>query len=270
VWNTPDNGYAEKWKHTVEPFVNLQRVTAFDDSYARVLKLEGTDYTVGGTTRIDYGLNNRLLVKRKGGGVAGSSREIVTISLSQTYYTNPEASKYDYNYATSFSGRAPSNFSAISFRLTASPAEGVNGSMRAEYDPNKGGLLSLSANGQAAVKEWLNVNGGYSRRRVPNTLNPFANDNFVNGTATLKTFGNRFGGTYTFNYDIGRSTLLNSRIVGYYNAQCCGFALEYQTYNYPGNLGISIPKDNRFAFSFTLAGLGSFSPFFGTLGGTPR
>jgi LPS-assembly protein len=271
VWNTPDNGYAEKWKHSVEPFVNLQRVTAFDNA-DRILKLEGTDYTVGGTTRIDYGLNNRLLVKRKGGegAAAGSSREILSVALSQTYYTNAEASRYDYNYATSFSGRAPSNFSAISFRLTASPTEGINGSMRAEYDPNKGGLLSLSANGQAAVREWLSVNGGYSRRRVPSILNPYANDNFVNGTATLKSSANRVGSTYTFNYDIGRSTLLNSRIVGYYNAQCCGFALEYQTYNYPGSLGISIPKDTRFSFSFTLAGLGSFSPFFGALGGTPR
>jgi LPS-assembly protein len=264
VWNTPGSGYAEKWKHSVEPYVTFQRVTAID-SFDEIVKLEGTDYTIGRATRIDYGVNNRLLVKRAGGG-GGSSREILSVGVNQTYYTNAQSSLYDYNYSTSFSGRAPSNFSAIRMALTASPADRVNGSMRAEYDRRKGGLLSLSGSGQVAVSDWLHVDAGYSRRKLTDE----ATDNFVNATATLRTFSNRVGGGYTFNYDIGRSTLLNSRIVGYYNAQCCGFAVEYQTYNFPQIVGVPIAKDNRFNFSFTLAGLGTFSNFFGALGGTSR
>ena len=76
------------------------------------------------------------------------------------------------------------------------------------------------------------------------------------------------GGTYSFNYDLGRSTMLTSRIMWYYNAQCCGFAVEYQTYSF-GQTGVlsGLGSDRRFNFTFTLAGLGTFSNFFGALGG---
>ena len=98
-------------------------------------------------------------------------------------------------------------------------------------------------------------------------------DRFVNGTATLKSDDNHVGTSYSFNYDLGRGTMLTSRIMGYYNAQCCGFAIEYQTYSF-GQTGVlsGLGNDRRFNFTFTLAGLGTFSNFFGALGGggTPQ
>ena len=56
----------------------------------------------------------------------------------------------------------------------------------------------------------------------------------------------------------------------FYNAQCCGLAFEYQTYNYGASSSSPIPSDHRFFLSFTLAGLGNFSPFNGALSGVPR
>jgi hypothetical protein len=56
----------------------------------------------------------------------------------------------------------------------------------------------------------------------------------------------------------------------FYNAQCCGLAIEYQTYNRGVGSSLPIPSDHRFFFSFTLAGLGNFSPFNGALSGVPR
>jgi hypothetical protein len=56
----------------------------------------------------------------------------------------------------------------------------------------------------------------------------------------------------------------------FYNAQCCGIAMEYQTYNYGANSSSPIPADHRFFMSFTLAGLGNFSPFNGALSGVPH
>ncbi|HEV2984216.1 MAG TPA: hypothetical protein VGX46_07500, partial [Vicinamibacterales bacterium] len=76
------------------------------------------------------------------------------------------------------------------------------------------------------------------------------------------------GGIYSFNYDILHSSLLQQRVSGFYNAQCCGLAFEYQTVNF--GIGAPIPSDHRFFLSFTLAGLGNFSPFSGALGGVPR
>ena len=61
----------------------------------------------------------------------------------------------------------------------------------------------------------------------------------------------------------------------FYNAQCCGVAFEFQTFNFSGyyyypGYRPPVTVDRRFAISFTLAGLGTFSNFFGALGGTPR
>jgi hypothetical protein len=82
----------------------------------------------------------------------------------------------------------------------------------------------------------------------------------------VHTKDNHLGGLYSFNYDVLHSTMTQQRMSAFYNAQCCGIAFEYQSYNfnYPGST-VPIPVDHRFFLSFTLAGLGNFSPFNGAL-----
>ena len=46
-----------------------------------------------------------------------------------------------------------------------------------------------------------------------------------------------------------------------------GREVEIQNYNYPASSGYPIPTDRRINFSFILAGLGTFSNFFGAFGG---
>jgi len=78
---------------------------------------------------------------------------------------------------------------------------------------------------------------------------------------------NRYGGMYQANYDVLRSSFLQQRMMAYYNAQCCGFSVEYQTYDL-SQLGYSpVNKDRRLSFSFTLAGIGTFANPFGSMGG---
>ena len=55
--------------------------------------------------------------------------------------------------------------------------------------------------------------------------------------------------------------------MAFYNAQCCGVSFEFQSFNYPNNPSFLLPQDRRFNMSFTLAGVGSFSNFFGAFGG---
>ncbi|MBI2833616.1 MAG: LPS-assembly protein LptD [Acidobacteria bacterium] len=266
VWNTPDNGYAEKFKHLIEPSVGLQRVTSIANR-TRIVQLEGTDYAVGGSTRFTYGLTNRLLAKLKGGPVSGRAREFLSVTINQSYYTDPLASQVDFAYGSSFRGRKPSNFSTVQIGVAVSPTDQLAGGLRLEYDPEIDGLQSISANGRVARGDWLGASGGWSQRRLLGFLD---NDNFVNGSTTLRGWNNRVGGTYSFNYDLGRSTLLQQRLVTYYNAQCCGIALEYQTFNFPRfDRRFPVPQDRRFNISFTLAGIGTFSNPFGALGGSP-
>jgi len=95
-------------------------------------------------------------------------------------------------------------------------------------------------------------------------------DQSINAQTSVHTSTNRVGGIYSFNYDILHKSLLQQRLSGFYNAQCCGIAFEYQTVNYGALSNAPITSDHRFFMSFTLAGLGNFSPFNGALGGVPR
>ena len=95
-------------------------------------------------------------------------------------------------------------------------------------------------------------------------------DHYLNFGSTLQTRDNKYGVTYSANYDILRTRLLQQRISTFYNSQCCGIAFEYQRYNYAGVTGFFVPSDRRFFLSFTLAGLGNFSPVGGMNGGVRR
>jgi LPS-assembly protein len=276
IWNTPDNGYAEKLKHTVEPWVNIQRVTSIDLP-SRIVRLDSTDYIIGGTTRITYGLNNRLYAKRKGGGDGGRSREIVNLGVRQTYYTDALASAVDPNYATSFGGVVPQKLSPLSVAARVSPTDSLNATFRTEYNTYVNAFMTLGAAGTYAFRQNAMVSAGWSQRRYLKDLagyNDLARTNhYLNADATLRFQQNRYGGGMSFNYDIKNSYFLQRRFIGYYNAQCCGVTAEFQTYDfgggsYAGGLRPTVTKDHRFSISISLAGIGSFSPPFGAMGGT--
>ena len=72
IWDTPDNGYAEKFKHSIEPFLNLTRTSKIDNSEQnRQARTRSIKFS-GGTTAYTYGLINRFYAKRRStGGRAG-------------------------------------------------------------------------------------------------------------------------------------------------------------------------------------------------------
>jgi LPS-assembly protein len=274
IWDTPNSGYAEKFKHTIEPFLTVQKITSIDN-FARIVTLDGTDSFVGGTN-FNYGLNNRFFAKRKlTPGSLSQAREFVSVEINQTYYTDQRAAQYDRQYATSASGGPPSHFSALSLAVRATPANDVNASVRAEFDPKYRQLRTISAQGTYGWRNEIQTTVGWSKKAFIEGLSGFNNpaqlDHYINVSANVHTKDNRFGGLYSFNYDVLRTFMQNQRLTGFYNAQCCGLALEYQAYNFPpGSAYTTVGSDHRFFMSFTLAGLGNFSPFNGALGGVPR
>jgi hypothetical protein len=73
----------------------------------------------------------------------------------------------------------------------------------------------------------------------------------------------RLTGGYSVTWDIGRSAILNQSVSGTYLAQCCGIQLEFQRYKYPLSIAGAPAADRRFNVAVVLAGLGTFSNFFG-------
>jgi hypothetical protein len=272
IFNTPGSGYAEKFKHTIEPYFNLRRTTAIDN-FANIVPLDANDTIVGGVTQFSYGLNNRFYAKRRAEG--GRAREILSFALKQTYYTNADASRYDTGYQSSYFQTNPQKFSPISIIVRGSPKGGVDGTFSTEYDTHFMQFRSMNASGTARLRDWLSSSVQWSQRffvlGLPGFDDPNSRDQFLTQSTTLRGLSNKVGAVYTFNYDLGQGMFIQQRIVGYYSAQCCGIALEYQMFDFSG-LGSRSPgpRDSRFNFSFTLAGIGSFSNFFGALGGSPR
>ena len=270
IWDTPDHGYAQKFKHVIEPSISVQRVSPIDD-YERIVRLESTDFVVGDVTRVAYALTNRVYAKPHEGGSSATPREILSVVLAQSYYTDANAAQYDRYYQSNFSGTAPSHFTPIALVVRGQPARSVSGEFRTEYDTQFDAFRTLNASGSFAVGA-VQGTAGWSQRRLveglPGFNDPTRRDHYVNAAVTVRSPGGRFGGSYAFNYDLFRDYFLQQRLVGYYNAQCCGFGVEYQVYNFlrpDPRTGQSF--DRRFNFSFTLAGVGSFSNFFGAFGG---
>ena len=268
VWDTPDNEYAEKFKHSIEPFLNVQRTTSVEE-FSRIVQTDGVDSLLG-NTGLTYGLRNRFYAKRRQGRLS-QAQEIVTVEMTQTYNTDERATAFNRDYTTTYG--APAHFAPILLSARATPWPEVSAAVRAEVDSKYLELRTMSVNGSYNWRSRWMTTVGWSQRYFIEELAYFNDrnylDHYLNVSTDLRTSNNQFGGSYMFNYDVLRSTMSQQRVTGFYNAQCCGIALEYQRYNFRGGFA-PIPSDHRFFLSFTLAGLGNFSPFNGAMSGVPR
>jgi len=276
---SPRNALADRLKHVVEPTVSLQRIT-FIPEQRRIPTAASPEYIIGGVTRVTYGLANRVLIRKTaapaGEGTAaapsGSApRELLSVSVNQSYYSDKAASVFDNAYGFSTFYRKANPFSTIAFNARTAPTTASAITARAEYDPTSetAKLIGLGLNGTLR-SSIADITAGWSRQVFGGVAvaGSLTSSHYIQQATTLRLLGGRLGGTVSFNYDIGRSTLLNQRYIASYSAQCCSVGFEYQSFNFPGiDPRFLVPQDRRFNFTFTLAGLGTFSNFFGTFGG---
>jgi hypothetical protein len=265
IFNRPHSNYAQKFKHVIEPTLTLDRTSAIDNR-ARIVRLDGTDTVVGSVTSATYALNNRLYAKRE------SAREILTLAITQTYYSDADASTVDQRYQSNNTDNLkPTNFSPVAIQVHVTPVAVADATFRTEYDTQVNKLRTFAANG-GVTHGWVNANAGWSLNRYIPELPGFnvlaAATHYITSNTTIRKPGNGYSGSYAFNYDLRNHSFLNQRVIAHYNTQCCGVAVEYQKFNYGVNAArIGVAKDRRFNLSFTLAGIGTFSDLFGAFGG---
>jgi hypothetical protein len=275
VFQTPGNGYADRFKHVIEPSFTIRHTSPFTER-SRVITNDSVDTAVGGVTTVNYRLTNRLLARRPGlpatesaPAVPGPVREILSIELGQTYYTDALASNFDYQYqSSSSSSQAPAGtFSPLQFTAIARPADSSTAQFRMEIDSKYRAIRTLSASGTLAAAH-ADVRAGWSKRQyIPELAgfdNPDRATHYLNAATTIRTRDNNLGGTYDFNFDVRATSFLQQRIIAYYNSQCCGISVDWQSISSSFR---SVRSDRRFGISFTLAGIGSFSNPLGAFGG---
>jgi hypothetical protein len=265
---TPNNVIADRLKHIIEPSFSVQRITPFEHQ-SRVPQIGGSyEYVIGGVTRVTYALANRVLVRKapadpQAGAIASAPRELLNVSVTQSYYSDPDAHRFDSAYQSSQSpATRPTSFSPIAVIARTAPSAFTTASVRMEFDNQTGTLRTFNATGTSTHRA-AQVNVGWSKTRYENAVAL----NTLNSSTTLNFVQGRTGGTYALDWDISRGYIIQQRWIGFYNAQCCGVAVEYQQFKFPSGAVVGIPQDRRFNLSFTLAGVGTFSNFFGAFGG---
>ncbi|MGE0706178.1 MAG: LPS-assembly protein LptD, partial [Vicinamibacterales bacterium] len=177
IWDTPNSGYAERIKHSVEPFVRVQRTTATED-FERVIQYDGIDRAIGGTTKFEYGIENRIYAKRPIGGRASVAREILRIGLRQTYYTDSRQAQNDFDYHTGV-GSEESRYSPIALDVRATPTDNWNATLRAELDSRYRELRTLTAKASFEVSDSIEASGGWVQRFFVENLDGFDNPSRV-------------------------------------------------------------------------------------------
>src|SRR4029077_1834832 len=130
-----------------------------------IVQLDGPDYIYnqGGFTRFDYGIVNRLYAKK------GTSREILSASLGQSYYTTATAVANDPRYQSSqypgsTSSTAPNHFTPLALLVRASPTPHLAGNFRTEFDSHTNAIRTLAASG-GINGSWGAAEAGWSKRK---------------------------------------------------------------------------------------------------------
>jgi hypothetical protein len=276
VFQKPNGKYADAFKHIIEPAVNIRWTSAFD-RFDDVVRLDHVDSIVGGTTQIAYSLTNRLLARRPNpagaaAGGRGMAREILTVEVRQTYYSDARAASFDWNYQSSVDQDRPNPYSPVQVNVHLRPTDATNGQVGLEFDSEHKSLRSISTSTFIGMPR-VGLRAGWYRRFVIPGLEGFDDPRFathyIYADTHLRTRQNRFGGSYSFNLDLLNRRWVQQRIVAYYNAQCCGISLDYQTRGLPAAFGTT-RTERTLGLSFTLAGIGSFSNPFGSFGGGDR
>ena len=265
IWDTPESGFAERLKHVIEPTVAIDYTTDIADFRRAPILSDASDFVVGDTMRVTYGLNNRLFSRgRAQGDVLGQTREFVTVGIQQTFYSNAEASRYDTSYVSTLSRDTATTLSPIALNMRVAPSGAIDVNTRIEYDVSSGdGLQMLTTNASLTTGQ-TSGSVSYSRRSL---VKGEPADDYLSASTSLGFFNGAATGTYSLSWDIGRSTIVSQNVMASYMAQCCGLQLEFQNFNYPEfESSFPIPSDRRINFTFVLAGLGTFSNFFGTFG----
>ena len=224
----------------------------------------GVDCLVGGNTTVAYGLTNRIDAKRRQGGGNGQVREIFSTTISQSYYTVPAASACDTQYQT----QVPGQFSSVRINASTAPTDSMSGRFEMYLDPKTLQTQSYGASVTATGSRGQ-VTAIWSKRQflpdVPGYDNPASASHALSGWSSVRTPSGRWIGNFGFQADLKQKIFIDWRTTLSYAAQCCGVSVDYQVVNVaPYNVGFK--TDHRFNFSFTLAGIGTFSNPLGSFG----
>jgi LPS-assembly protein len=272
-----------RFRHVVEPFATYRRIKGISD-FKSVIRFDEID-TVADTNEIEFGLANRIYVRKVEGKSGGSSQdvqpyELLTFTLRGKYFFDPQfggalaaGSRNQISPVSGLTfyafGGVPRRLSPLNADLTYRPIGNITFGSRVDYGLSGDGLraASLSAGYDRRLFKFFQT--FYYTRAV--TLMPslaaFA-DSRGKEAGTLRGsqwnpslfLGDRERGLFAgaslfFDFqnrrEIGAQPLISSVYSAGYAYDCCSLAVQYYTFN------VGVRRENRLAFSFRLNGIGT-------------
>ncbi|NIN21062.1 MAG: LPS export ABC transporter periplasmic protein LptC [Candidatus Aminicenantes bacterium] len=247
---------SSKLKHLVIPGITIRYVTKVDpEERARLMPVDNFDYP--SYSFVGFSLTNRLLHK---GNEDKSAQEILSYTISQDYYFDPEAA----HRGRKINGMFP-EFSELKNTLRIRPFKFFN------VDASV--ILSHYLEADTFLDRFtrLRVNIAYNNRNSFLYGNFYYN-RFINQYAKKDHIFNRdtIGGRLRFdirnfpikldsfvNYDITAKEFRNATFKFSYDYQCITFHSELQLFKYGGRI------ETQFNVGFSLGNLGTVKDFLG-------
>ena len=256
IFDTPNNFYAARLKHLIEPEVRWSYLTGGEgaDLVRRFDRYDSSSQR----NEVSFGLANRVLAKRYRNGIEESSAtDLITWRIQQAWYFDDESGSFDSNYVSSAFEEEESTVrkSPIRSEFRFTPDQAVNGDWTTEWDPDERLFTSIRAGlrvGDRLADQRFNFTWSRRSRRIGGEDSEEVKTTSYLRAGTDFFIGEGFRGGTDINFDITERRLSNVRVRADFLLQCCGVNVEWIRYNLPSR------TENMFHFGITLGGLASF------------
>jgi hypothetical protein len=259
VFSNSSGFYSDRFKHEIGPyFVATYRSRGLEEELRddQIPPFDGVDFAPA-TRQIQYGLQQLFYAKRK--DVDGKSRpyQFLSWNLFQTYYQDPNASRFDQRYSASLFDRSQraESFSPVSSRVSFRPTRFLHSSLDTQWVVRLRRLRSLTLGAGATYSRFrLDARWARTFRLLEDSTSVPIVDTLSGGTR-IEVLPKRVTLEGRGAYDLIRKSLYSASGLFRYDVQCCGFSAAVNRISYGGR------SETRKIFQIHLANIGSVGTF---------
>ena len=267
-----------KFKHVIEPYALYRRIIG-PDNFDRTIRFDERDM-IAETNEIEYGITNRFFVKRPSAdGKSTQAYEWLALTIAQKHYFDPgfggavkDGQRNQFISTTTLSGFGflgyQRNYSPLNVNARVRPTNTTFADVRMDMDTSLNEVRNVGISA-GTFRRLFSVSQSwyYTRRVLTPDGQPVKHDPTTlpgNQMDTSVFAGNSQNGPYlgvTIVYDFRNQFFdgtprdpryINLVTTGGWAWDCCSF--QFQNYTFKAGLR----NENRFLFSFTLKGIGTF------------
>lgn len=265
------------FKHIIEPYAAYRRILGADN-FDRTVHYDERDM-IAETNQIEYGIVNRFFIKRPtADGKSTQAHEWMSLTLAQQHFFDPgfggviKEGQRNQLIPTSaltgfafFSGRR--NYSPLHVNTRVRPNDLTFADVRMDLDTTNGEMRNLSVSGGVLqFRQLFSISQSWYYTRRISTGNGRVDVTTAPGNQMDTSFfaGKSAKGPYggvTIAYDFRNRFFdgtprdpryINFITTGGWAWDCCSVQFQNYTFN------VGLRDENRFVFSFTLKGIGTF------------